>query len=389
MPSKIPFIFGLSPAEPAVTPDSDLWRTPLPTGRHAFSRTSKNESLEDGVTYGDYFSAARHFLEQNNAALLCAAVCAKTGETVTPADLEQVAVYLVKHGAFYHPAYVIARTGGRRLPLVLNVAVSSEGRKVLDGEYQHIARLNRELPENFWPLVYGHGAGLAQGGRPLPMFLGQWLEGFFEFHLTADSAQTDPKVVVWDTDRGHRILTTGQVQALLGQAASILAYAYNPLTLEAIRNWHHAAGDFIVNPGETGLQVRLITVRRYAPVINDIQPDAATLLEALLDYFVEISLRLRLDRLDGIGSPACHAPEVVPDICRGFFQGLESAAAARRLPQDFAETVKRYFALHGTVELMPIARAVAKKIPAQAGEKALLDRMIEPHVAALATILAE
>jgi len=383
------FTFGLSPSEPAIESDSDLWSAPLPASRHAFGRRFRDRDFDAEVTYGDYFSAARDFLAQNDSALLCSAVGQLLDRSVCAADVERVSVYLVKHGAFYHPAYIKVQACDRWWPFVLNVAVSTAGQEILDSEYQNLARLNRELKASLWPLVFGHGCGRTDTDRQLPMFLGQWLEGFHEFHLTAASGQAHTRVVLWDLDRGPRILTRLQVQELLRQSAFILAYAYNPLTFEAILNWHHAAGDFVVHPAEGGLSVRLISVRKYAPLIDLAEPDVGALLEALLIYLVDISLRLRVDRLDGTNQMACHPPDVIPPICRGFLQGLESAAALRGLPEDFARTVKQFLALHGAADLIPIAHSVLTKYSSDADEGPLLQAAVEEHASELAGSLAE
>jgi len=341
------------------------------------------------VTCGDYFCAAHHFLAQDNLALLCGAIGQRMERPVSAADLDQVAVYLVKHGAFYHPSYIKVKACDRWWRFVLNVAVSSSGQKLLDREFNNLNRLTRELNATFWPSVFGQGYGQTSDGRRLPMFLGQWLSGYYEFHLTAGPDQDHPQVVLWDVDRGRRLLTGWQVQELLRQAAHILAYAYNPLTFEAILNWQHAAGDFVVNPADDGLSVRLITVRKYAPTIMHADPDVAQMLEALLIYLVDISLRLRLDRLDGTNQMAYHPPDVIPAICQGFLQGLHSAATLRGLPEDFALTVKKFFALHGSPELMPIAHCVVMKYAPDADERPLLQAAAEGHVSELAKALTD
>jgi hypothetical protein len=383
------FTFGLSSSEPAISPDSDLWSAPLPASRHAFGQSATDNDFDVQVTYGDYFSAARNFLMQNNSALLCGAINRYMDRPVSAAEFSQVAIYLVKHGAFYHPSYIKVQACGRWWHFVLNVAVSSSGQKLLIREFQNLDKLNRELNIPYWPLVFGRGGGRTDGGRQLPMFLGQWLDGFHEFHLTAGSDQGCPQVVVWDVDRGQWMLTGGQVQELMRQAACILAYAYNPLTFEAVLDWHHAAGDFVINTAEQGLSVRLITVRKYAPIIEIAEPDVAALLEALLIYLVNISLRLRLDRLDGTNQMACHPPAVIPAICQGFLQGLNSAAALRGLPEQFSLTVKRFLVLHGSLDLMPIAHSVAMQYAPGSDERHLLKTAAEAHVSELAVALSK
>ena len=58
------------------------------------------------------------------------------------------------------------------------------------------------------------------------------------------------------------------------QAAFILTLYYDVETFEQIFPWHHAAGDFVVKADEGAVDVRLVTARQYAPMIepNDDMP---------------------------------------------------------------------------------------------------------------------
>ena len=386
---KIPFTFSLSPDSPAITPGSVLWSKQLPASRLAFGSHPEKEDFDPAVTYGDYFTAARDFLTRNDCAELCAAVTAATGETTAPDDLNRVGIHLVKHGAFYHPSLVIADTGARRLHFVLNVAVSSNGARILDQEYLNFTRLHKELTTPFWPLVFARGRGACQGRGSFPMFLGQWLEGYYEFHLHTNGDTGAREVRVWDTDRGHWVLSEPQVDELIRQAASVLAYAYNPLTFEAILNWHHAAGDFVVSLMHGQLDVRLISVRKYAPMVRLDEPDVTDILDSMLVYLIHISLRLRIDRLHGTDGLACYPSSTVPAACRGFFHGLHSAAALRRLPEDFIPTLKQYMRLLSPPELTAMIRSVIKKCAPDTRERILLEDSSDEHAAALARTLAE
>lgn len=386
---KIPFIFGLGPHEPPVTAASELWAAPLPVSRRAFVNSPDGDAFDAQITYGDYFSAAQNFLEQDHAAVLCRAVGRLAHRRVEPADVAQVAVFLVKHGAFYHPAWIQANVCDRWWPMVLNVAVSPSGRTILDQEFGNLERLHREMTAPYWPQVFGRGSGRTLSGGRLPMFLGEWLDGFHEFHLSAVADNDPPRVVVWDDEQGKLNLTAFQVQELLRQAALILAYAYNPLTLEAILDWHHAAGDFVVNLDGVGLGVRLISVRRYAPMAEFGPPDVAAILEALLVYLVDISLRLRVDRSDGIGHVVCYPPQVMPAICLGYLQGIQAAAARRGLPEDFAQMVRRFFALHNAQALIPIVDGILMKYAPDNETRPLLQTDARAHTSALAQALAE
>ncbi len=366
-----------------MTPESDSWAALLPASRHAFDRQPADQSYDATVTYGDYFKATRDFLLKNDLALLRRALSRSLERPIEVSDLEGVSVYLVKHGAFYHPALIEVAACGQRLPMVLNVAVSTEGQRILPREFQSLIQLNAGRPRKFWPDVFGQGVGVTPGGRQLPMFLGQWLEGFSEFHLTVDPASGDQGVVVWDAHKGHWMLTQSQIRQVLSQAACILAYAYNPLTFYSILNWHHAAGDFVIGTAADGPAVGLITVRNYAPFVKAELTDVTAMLDTLLVFLVGTSLRLRLDRLDGTGPVACYPPDVVPAIWQGFSQGIQMAAPLHDLPDDFDQTVRQYMALHSVEDLTEVATAIIDQYPSASDENVHLRAEVQDHVAAL------
>jgi hypothetical protein len=375
------FFFALSPDGPPLTPKSDLWSAPVPGSRHDVGRSQADGASDGSMTYGDYFTAARHFLSRDRCAHLCDAAGKITGRPVPPEDLRRVSVYLVKYGAFYHPAYVTAEVGGCRLAFVLNVAVSSKGRRMIAREHQSLSHLHKRFGMSYWPQAFGLDVGLDADGRPIPMFLGQWLEGYHEFHLSGAS-QESCHVVVWDTARGHLRLSHDQVLSCLRRAASVLTHAYNPLTFDAIRRWHPAAGDFVVALKEDDISVRMIAVRDYAPMIADREPDVAAMLEGLLLFLMEISLKLRLDRLDGIGRIVCHGCQVVSAICDGFFKGVSAIAPAYGLPGDFDATVREFIALHDAEQLRSVAASILRNSSVATGERDLLRHKMEGHLSA-------
>ena len=221
------------------------------------------------------------------------------------------------------------------------------------------------------------------------MFLGQWLEGYYEFHLHTNDDTGALEVLVWDADRGRLILSGSQVDELLRQAASVLAYAYNPLTFEAIQNWHHAAGDFVVSLLRGQMDLRLISIRKYAPMVHLNEPDIADILDSMLVYLIHISLRLRIDRLLGTNGLACYPPSIVPATCRGFFQGLHSAAALRGLPDEFIPTARQYMRSCSPSELESLIHSVIQKCTSDTRERILLEDSSHEHAAALARALAE
>jgi len=382
------FSFTLGPNEPAIERGTKQWSRPLPVSRHAFGIRHIQGAFDADVTYGDLFWAAREFLLKNDAAMLGMAMREDSNGTLTAEQVTRVVVHLLKHGACYHPACVAVEAAGRTFHFVLNMAVSQEGRELLEKEVHCLRRLGNEMDAPCWPRVFGHGEGRMADGRPVPMFIGQWLTGYYEFHITGQGDSKADGVVVWDTDHGHCRLTGAQMGQLLRQTAHILAYAYNPLSFEAVRLWRHAAGDFVVRITDDALQVRLISIRDYSPFIHLSDPDISAILEALPAMLLTTSLQLRLDRLDGTGPLALFPDAVIPDIWSGFRQGLQNGMAERGLPEALFDAAIEFIAVHDGQTLETIAAELVDRQWENPAERDLLRGIARDHAHAVAAAVA-
>ena len=208
----------------------------------------------------------------------------------------RLSIFLEKHGAFYHPARLQVAVKDQTLSFVVNVAASTHGRKAISREVKALERLNDQRPFGWFPQVYSFASD------ELPMFLGDWFDGFHEFHLTRRPDSDEPAIVVWDGTATPCLLSEKQAADLYRNAAMILTACYDPITSCQIFPWHHAAGDFVVRVEGEGVTVRLITVRDYVPMSGfAAEPDnERSLLDALVVFFIHLSVRMRLDRLDGV-----------------------------------------------------------------------------------------
>ena len=126
------------------------------------------------------------------------------------------------------------------------------------------------------------------------------------------------------------------------QVAHILTSYLDLESFEAIGSWHHAAGDFVVRdgPGEAG--VRLVTAREFRPVFGRPPSDVQGLLNACLVFLLQLSLRTRLDRLDGTGDMAWSGPEAIGATVDGMLAALAQKPFPEGLPLPFAGLFERY-----------------------------------------------
>jgi hypothetical protein len=359
-----PIRFYLSTAADPVDRNHPLWDQPLPDRRAA--PAGHPDTAAGRITYGDYYSAVARFCAANDWALILRAAAHQLARPVAATALRGISIFLEKHGAFYHPARLVVETGTHTFSLVVNVAVSADGRRTLPREVHALERLNDRRPFGWLPQIYGCET------TGIPMFLGDWFDGFHEFHLTRSTNDSELGIVVWDGADTPTLLSTRQAADLYRQAAMIMTACYDPISACQIFPWHHGAGDFVVRVDGEGVTVRLITVRDYRPVtgsIDDVDTEGA-ILDALVVFLIHLSLRMRLDRLDGIGAIAWAPARCLGPIIEGFFQGLDLTARINGFPEAFPDLFRRYVSLQAGADVAETARQIAKTV---------FDRHTEEH----------
>jgi hypothetical protein len=292
-------------------------------------------------TVGDYLEAAKAFLIRDQGQMIRQAV-EPPSETRGP--IQSMMLCLEKHGAFYHPLKITVIAGADSVTLVLNGAVKDPGFTLIQTEYRLLARLADQVVPVFTPRVFGAGTLVTEKGA-VGFFLGQWFDGFYEFHVTR-TARGD-RVAVWKDDGIHEPIPWPRAVRIYENIAYVLTAYYGLDTGHEIFPWHHAAGDFVT---DTGGNVRLITVRGMGlltePPPDMTEPDVRQLF-CLLFYFLNLTLCMRLDRLDGTG-PVVWLPDMVlgaavNGMCRSLADRSArktGAQASSGLPVRFVEFVK-------------------------------------------------
>jgi hypothetical protein len=344
------------------------------------------------LSIGDYFEAVRSFLEGVGWA---AVVQSLAGWGAVASSAQAFRIFLAKHGEYYHPARVETDIEGKRFCWVVNVAVSAAGKPLLFKEHAILERLNREFPVAYLPEVYGAGEVDAGSGQSVALFIGQWFRGFHEFHLTRNTLDAEPVLVLWDAENGHRLLDPGQARTVYHEVARILTHYFSLTTLEGISAWHHAAGDFVIRLRGPRPEVRLITAREYRPLFRarretgDPARDLQTLLETLLIFLLNLSMRTRLDRLDGTGDMAWCDRAAVEETVAGMLAALAEKPCPFELPLPLAKLFQRYLAACSADDLLDMCRAIAvKTYPPGTPELALLETHLNEHAATLTEALS-
>lgn len=333
------FNYFLSSESCPVTKENDLWCAKLPLGREAFLENSQKDIFSD-ITYGDYFCAVSSFLEKNGFKIILQAAFDHLKYEIDVKGIKEVNIFLEKHGQFYHPARVEINLDKNILIFVLNCAISDGGKGCIKREYEILNRLGNDFSFAYLPRVYGIGdVCVNMANKSILMFLGQWFKDFNEFHV---SKGANGKIKVWKQGKDDFFLTPEDTLELHTQVGKIFTYYYNMETFEQIFPWHHAAGDFVVKKEKDELLVRLVTARQYAPMLENADGapiDSEIILDALYLFFINLSMRMRLDRLDGVGDTVWMDKIAVQGTLNGLLQGL----ALKAVPSCLNDSVDLCF----------------------------------------------
>ena len=376
--------YFIAPGQTPVTPTSDLWRQSLP-----MSRRLSVETVTCSPPYGEFFNALHTFFQNDGYEMVCRALTRHLQQKVNFQDLREIHICLMKHGEFYHPACIEVVAHHQRVFFVLNVAVSETGIGTIHREYQCLLKLNDEFPLSFLPEVFGLGEVVSPEGRKIRMFLGQWFDGYNEFHVSKDPSDNQNKILVWDESRNPHYLSLEQSAALYRQAAKILTYYYNVESSEQIFPWHHGAGDFVVKIDEGDLDVKLISARGYKPLFKNLSqpeykgPDAELILQALLIFFLNLSVRMRLDRYDGVGDIVWADGPAVQGTLDGFLDGLALKPSVTSMPDSLDKCFRYYISVYTEKSLFDLGQAAVKTFNPHSPEYRTVMQHLGEHVAAL------
>jgi len=380
------FTYFLSNRKNPVQEDHGIWSAPIPLNRHPSAEVS---DAETGIylSHGDYFTAVRKFLEQDGCEIVTRAVSQHVRQDITSKTIEKIRIILEKHGEFYHPARIETVLSETTLSFVLNVAVSDIGKRYADKEFRCLKQLNAQFPFSFLPMVYGRGCIYTQSEpSEIRMFLGEWFQGFNEFHISLDPTDEQHKIVVWDPEHGNYFLSTDQAEDLYRKAARILTGYYNVETSEHISSWHHAAGDFVLKCQPREVDVKLITVRRYGPLfeidpgIGHKDPHAERILESLLVFFLNLAVKMRIDRLDGVGEIVWSDNIAVKGVLKGFFEGLISKPPVRSFPGSLADGFRQQLSACTHADLLDLNFAMVQAYHPMAPEIPVIRQNLKQHV---------
>jgi|GEM_PF-139175 len=330
--------------------DNDKWDLPL-----------EGDLLK--TPYRVYFQSIKNFLVSGAHTQLLSAAKKNLGREIHSEEINEIIIRAEKHGALYHPASLELILEECSLKLGLNIAVSETGRNWLKKEFLVIQNINTKCKLPYLPEVY-----FFDEQETMSFLLEEWFEGYHEFHLSLTESGKQC-IKLWEFGKGYKYLSTEQSFEIYRQASKILTLYYDINDFSQLYPWHHAAGDFIVrigdknnspspNPSHQGrgnkreifyrkrghsalipsplagegkgegyfqekIDVRLTTARQYEPYMTFQDKESINPIIALFYFLLNLTIKMRLDKLDGVGNTVWAGDFCLEATIKGFLDGLK------------------------------------------------------------------
>lgn len=378
---RMRFRYGLE-ADSWIEPGSALWNQPLPG-----SALEERPTTAHPPTYGELFDQVARWI--STLGQTDAYPSLRSGESIAQNDFpdprEPLVIRLVKHGACYHVCRVtLPIRGEKAMDLAVNVAVGPPGLSVIERDFNWMQTLYGRSADPILPKPYDFGRMVSSCGRLWAMFSSEWLTGFSEFHPSFDSRKNRPSIRIWETGNEGPLLNEVQERLLYRKVACILTLLYDIRTGAEVHPWHHAAGDFVLCQNGSDLQVRLITIRGYSPLLELQQASASpSLWLRLLVFLCNLSIRNRLDRMDGVGQVCWSEEFVVEETMKGFWEALSVHPQKDMPPGGIAEGFQELISALDPGMVYEICDQIVDSYPPSAPEIDTLRQHLPDHAAVL------
>jgi hypothetical protein len=331
-----------------------------------------------------YFQAIQQVIEKRDYQELLAALRTHRGRPVTLDEIREIRIFSEKHGSDYHPAKIEVCLPEQVIPFAANVALTERGLFILSNEFNIIGYLKSKYDLPFLPKAYfleeGEPNSSAEVSPPLGMYLADWLEGFYEFHLSIDPDDGRQKIVLWDNPRHDHYLPEDLIAAIYKETARVLTVYYDLVTFAQIHPWHLAAGDFIARIENDRVEVRLVAARQYGPLIG---PEDLPWEEALLFFLLNLTLRIRLDRLNGVGEIAWANEGCLNSAMEGFSLALQEKAEKNEFREDYPQRFRKFLKSLSIEDLEERLAAIVGAYDPSAPDLPIIKKHLDRHLEAV------
>lgn len=346
------------------------------------------------VTYGQYLHSIAAYLSGYS----CRAVREILERSPEPAPPLQTAsgITLVseKHGALYSVCRLTVSFPAASFNFAVNTAFLPEQQAFLRHEYRLLRELYRKFRLPYLPRPLLSGSMPLAGhpsALPIRLFIAEWFVKHHEFHLSDQHHHNTggpSHISVWNFASDPCYLSPLQTAQLYEKASRILTACLDTANFRQIYPWHHAAGDFIIDETRVPVGVRLITARDYRCLLRE-KSDIANKMLGSLHFFVNLTVRMRIDRIDGTGELAwAAAAECLPGVIRGFVVAWEGKTLEDPELPEASEIFGLFLQFSGG-ERLAFAEIAAGDGLIEASESDFLWRHLPDHVRELSAALGE
>ena len=99
-------------------------------------------------------------------------------------------------------------------------------------------------------------------------------------------------------------------------------------------------------------------------------------MNGLLLFLLNLSIHMRLDRLDGVNNVCWIDDVAVEGTLTGFFKGLELQLKNSRIPEGFSDYFKLYLTEMAAEDLLDLFVSIVNRLPPGSSDL----RVIHPHL---------
>jgi hypothetical protein len=325
------------------SPDGDV-----PVDSETLARPFMVEPMRNHpfMALGDFFHLVRLFLLDRAGPVLTSLLSRIWERDIRLRDIDNVVIRYEKYGTLYQIVSAEIVSGSQKAKFAVSAALTTTAQENITLEYNLISYINTKTGLPYLPRVFCiNSLDVEKDSRVenVALTLAEWFEGYHEWHFSKDEEGKD-QVVLWDMGKGNRPASDQEAYTIITEASKILTLYYNVDTSERIIPWHHGAGDFIVSTSAGGVDVRLVTARGYEPFTSADATETINPARGLLLFLLELTTKMRLDKLEGVGDTTWAGGAFVAAAVDGFFQAMKTKESQNQCGlikvEDFMDSVK-------------------------------------------------
>jgi hypothetical protein len=296
------------------------------------------------LSLGDFFRATRNFLWQGDGEEIFNAINGQKDPDGKKGKIQELIIRYEKYGALYQilSTEIVAEDSKWKYAVI--AALSPEAKEMLERECGLLGRLNSRYAYSLIPQIFFKGevvSGHQDKTEMINMALSNWFEDYHEWHFSGDKNNAET-ISIWNMEKGYQSATIDVIQEIIRQASKILTLYYDPISNHQIYPWHHGAGDFVVKVDEEGVDVRLISVRGYDMTISPLKGKITDPLEPILFFFLNMTVRMRIDKSEGMGDSVWAGAIILPAVLSGLLEGLRQKGEEGKTDNRIREKMLRY-----------------------------------------------